>query len=899
MDGPAEPPRLGQPTESGSVQGNPIDPSVNDHQLFMQTHLPDLGPEVEDTQIFTWKITSWSSLPNRTNSTDFLCGGHKWNVLLFPKGNTKVLSESVSIYVEHASHQRSNDWHVCAQFGYVLSNPNDPHRYVVSHAYNRFTPEEPDWGFTGFYSLRKLLHSDKPNLRPIIENNAATITIFARVFKDPTGVLWHNFINYDSKKMTGYVGLQNQGATAYMNILLQSLYCIPYFRKSIYKIPTENAVVNQSVALALQRIFYNLQTSDQKVTTTELTKSFGWKALDSFMAHDVYEFAAILLDKIEGIIKGTPADGSIEYLFWGKMRSYIRCVNINFESSRLEDYNFLELNVTGFRNLRESFRDYVCIEMLDGELKYHVQGHVPQVAKKGVELVSLPTVLRVRLKRYVYDVQRGALAKCGDRFEYPSEIDMEEFLSSDANRSESHVYQLHTVMVHSGDLTGGHYYTFIKPNDQTPWLKFDDDRVTPATDKEVFENNYGTGSSGLPLRPGQKSTDAYVLTYIRKSRIAEVLRPLTDTDVPLHLKMRSEEEKRQAEEKRKETEEQKLYVTIKVITEESFRQHEGFDLGTFDDKNSSPSELLSFRVLKQDSYYKFKTQVAQRTGLPTERIRLWVISSRQNKTLRPDIPIPDTDLANTVETVRNTMAPGSAELHLFLDVLPEGQKVHPPLDGNMIMLFLKYFDPSKQTLHGVGRIHVSRRTRIGDLSRVIYEKMGWPNTKLTQIPLIFFEEIKPTMVEQVKSNSATLAQSELQDGDVLCFQVQLDQQEVADLEVKGLASSAVKFYDILLNRIMIHFKAKNGAAQETPDFDLSLSKKMTYEMMVQEVGKHLKCDYQELRLTTRTSNGQPDLVLGSPPNQVLSEMFHRAYGVDYGKPTVLYELVPEPMSGPI
>lgn len=69
-----------------------------------------------------------------------------------------------------------------------------------------------------------------------------------------------------------------------------------------------------------------------------MTKSFGWDTLDSFMQHDVQEFNRVLQDNLESKMKGTKAEGAISNLFKGKMKSYIKCLNVDFESSRVEDY---------------------------------------------------------------------------------------------------------------------------------------------------------------------------------------------------------------------------------------------------------------------------------------------------------------------------------------------------------------------------------------------------------------------------------------------------------------------------------------------------------------------------------------------------------------------------------
>jgi ubiquitin carboxyl-terminal hydrolase 7 len=53
---------------------------------------------------------------------------------------------------------------------------------------------------------------------------------------------------------------------------------------------------------------------------------------------------------------------------------------VNYESSRIEEFYDIQLNVKGFNTLRDSFVDYVAVETLDGENKYQAEGHGLQVS---------------------------------------------------------------------------------------------------------------------------------------------------------------------------------------------------------------------------------------------------------------------------------------------------------------------------------------------------------------------------------------------------------------------------------------------------------------------------------------------------------------------------------------
>lgn len=88
------------------------------------------------------------------------------------------------------------------------------------------------------------------------------------------------------------------------------------------------------------------------------------------------------------------------------------------------------------------------------------------------------------------------------------------------------------------------------------------------------------------------------------------------------------------------------------------------------------------------------------------------------------------------------MAARQSDLRLYLDVIPEGGKLEPP--SGSIMIFLKHFDVSKQTLLGVGKTYVPRNSKVSDLFPIINERMRW--TPGTPIKLYEAREVVPAML---------------------------------------------------------------------------------------------------------------------------------------------------------
>lgn len=859
-------------------------PTVKDAEAFAAKHMPDLGQEVEDFQIQSWTIKNWSTQPKRLQGPTFTCGGHQWRILLFPQGNANgTPNDMVSIYLDYANPKGVADgWHACAQFALAISNPQDPSIYTVSHAHHRFVAEECDWGFTRFADLRKL-HSAHERGRPTIENDEVEVTAFVRVLKDPTGVLWHSFLNYSSRETTGFVGLKNQGATCYMNSFLQHCFVTTALKQAVFQIPTDDDVPTESLALALQRLFYGLETNENAVSTLELTRSFGWSSADAFTQHDCQEFARILEDKLEERMKGTAAEGTIPKLLKGSMKSFIRCLDIPYESSREEEFYDLQLSVKGLPDLEASFKDYISVETLDGDNKYSVDGKGLQRANKGVSFSKLPPLLHLHLRRFAYDFETDAMAKINDRFEFPFSIDLAPYLDDDSpEKGSSQIYHCHGVMIHSGDVASGHYWSLLRPTKEDKWFKYDDDRVIPILPKDVIEESFG-GDAGVMGRQQRRTarsfTSAYFLIYIKETAVEEILRPFDLDEIPKHIKNKLQAEKEAAEAKRREREEQHLFLTVKVITDETFSKHSGFDMAVFEDKNFPASDLPSFKLLKTETLATFKERLAKYLGFPTNETSIWSCVGRQNRTFRVDAPLGEDQLNETMETIRTSMSARSHDLRLYACRMPEGRKP----GAQDILLFTKFFDVEKQQIRGASHVLMDKSAKVGDIQAHICEKMNWaPSTAIR-----LTEEIKIGMIEALQPRQ-TLTAAELQSGDIICFTVALSEKEQQDYETRGMIASIPAMYDYLSNAVRIQFSPRYGEpSDENPTFTLTLSRKQTYDTVAAKVGEHLGFDPARLRFTT-SSNGQPKSVVRRSLNPAVSELLQTGYYNNSGGQSLLF-----------
>ncbi|XP_078240066.1 ubiquitin carboxyl-terminal hydrolase 47 isoform X4 [Pogona vitticeps] len=431
-----------------------------------------------------------------------------------------------------------------------------------------------------------------------------------------------------SKSETGYVGLVNQAMTCYLNSLLQTLFMTPEFRNALYKWEFEESEEDPvtSIPYQLQRLFVLLQTSKKRaIETTDVTRSFGWDSSEAWQQHDVQELCRVMFDALEQKWKQTEQADLINQLYQGKLKDYVRCLECGYESWRIDTYLDIPLVIRpygsnqAFASVEEALHAFIQPEILDGPNQYFCERCKKKCdARKGLRFLHFPYLLTLQLKRFDFDYTTMHRIKLNDRMTFPEELDMSTFIdiedespqtesctdsgaenegschsdqmsndfsnddgvdegiclennstaekiSKVASEKNSLLYELFSVMVHSGSAAGGHYYACIKSFSDDQWYSFNDQHVSKITREDIKKTYGGTsGSRGYYSSAFASSTNAYMLIYrlkdaTRNAKFLEV------DEYPEHIKKLVEKEKELEEQEKRQREIERNTCKIKLF----------------------------------------------------------------------------------------------------------------------------------------------------------------------------------------------------------------------------------------------------------------------------------------------------------------------------------------------
>ncbi|XP_026209140.1 probable ubiquitin carboxyl-terminal hydrolase creB isoform X3 [Anabas testudineus] len=287
-----------------------------------------------------------------------------------------------------------------------------------------------------------------------------------------------------------YHGLLNQGATCYLNSVLQVLFMTREFREAVERFTSENPHT-EYLDRHLKDLFDDLQSHT----------AYTYKIINQLGIDRVYE-QRDAAEYFEKILTLTSPDAS--RIFHGQLTHKTICSKCPTEKntdslvwhlplalmdSDREEYSVVDGIEEYFRDSHFSGQDQMycdkCDDKVDVTIKCEVKHH--------------PEVLVLLLKRFEFDYSYMRYVKnnCSVKVPYILQI------------PQNQTYELCAVVDHVGDLRGGHYAASIKSQDDERWYHFNDSTVT-LLDYQPFQ-----------LDNTESSRSAYLLFY-RKQQTAEL-----------------------------------------------------------------------------------------------------------------------------------------------------------------------------------------------------------------------------------------------------------------------------------------------------------------------------------------------------------------------------------------
>jgi ubiquitin carboxyl-terminal hydrolase 8 len=312
--------------------------------------------------------------------------------------------------------------------------------------------------------------------------------------------------------MSGKTGLCNLGNTCYLNSTLQIMSHIPELNNYLNKYNPDkyNNIIDKHLVIEWIEL-YNLMWSKDCIISPKrflfFLRELSSKKNALFSGNDqndAVEYFYFVIDCFHNSLNNTDNLKLIKTnyknineaidLYEKTNSSIIHTLFSSFiinnyinEETHAEEFNKIETNFTIeliIPNINESISIEQCIEYTFKtesmpDLWLDDKTNTRKKLNKNTKICYLPQILVLHLKRWDY-----TLRKNNKLITYQPTIDMHPFTMY--NNADSCKYELFGIINHQGTVMGGHYYAYVKNNNQ--WLMFNDMNVSKVSNIMSSEN---------------------------------------------------------------------------------------------------------------------------------------------------------------------------------------------------------------------------------------------------------------------------------------------------------------------------------------------------------------------------------------------------------------------------